>query len=386
MNELQQSLQNKLQELLNERFSGESPSKRKIMTNYKGDELICSCPLCGDSSKDVFKKRLHIYTSSMAAKCYNCGFWGSVRQLFYKCKHPLDSKFGKLADSIFKDNLQQRTSIIDKSNINGSNDLISAINKARNVLFDIAFPIQSLLSKGFMPLDRDEESASYMLNRGYKYMDPHYKNLIIYDAKIKGPSQLNVVCKGIEMKVLNLNTRSLDDNIKSRYSFTSLQKLCPFMTAESRMTMDIYNKYILSNNILNVDFNKVITCCEGFFDAAFLDNSISSGGVSNISNVTDIFKDSQEHIRFLLDDDDAGTQTTLSLIRQGYTVFSWREYKEWAMCDLKLDLSKCKDITDIVKIAMSYGDDIVNICIDKLQDPNMYSSSALDTMKDMLFR
>ena len=117
MNELYQAVKNKLQDLLNTRFSGESKTKRAINTNYKGDELICACPICGDSSRDIFKKRMHIYTDSMAVKCYNCGFWRSVRQMFYKCGQPLDSKFGKILEGVFKDNIQQKVQLLETRNI-----------------------------------------------------------------------------------------------------------------------------------------------------------------------------------------------------------------------------------------------------------------------------
>ena len=383
-NELQQAVKNKLQDLLNYRFAAEGKAKRTINTNYKGDELICSCPICGDSSRDIFKKRMHIYTDSMAVKCYNCGFWGSVRQVFYKCGKPLDPKFGKLLDGVFNDNLQHKVHVSES--INKSSSLYDKICQARKSLFNIAVPVANLLNIGFVPLGNTLPFMKYMIDRGYKYMTDDYKMQIVGDTGKGGPSQLNAVYSDNQMRILGTSTRIIDENSSQRYYFRYLTSLSPRATKDVRDTLDTFRTFVTANNILNVSFNNVITCCEGFFDAAFIDNSISTGGTGNMGGVIGLFQSEQEHIRFLLDDDDTGNAMAMSLIRKGFTVFSWSQYKKWAMHDLNIDLSKCKDVTDVVKVAMNIDDETVHLCIDTMQKPSMYNSSSIEAMKDMLYR
>jgi hypothetical protein len=105
-----------------------------------------------------------------------------------------------------------------------------------------------------------------------------------------------------------------------------------------------------------------------------------------MGGVISLFQNEQEHIRFLLDDDDTGNAMAMSLIRKGFTVFSWSQYKKWAMHDLNIDLSRCKDVTDVVKVAMNIDDETVHLCIDTMQKQSMYNSSSIEAMKDMLYR
>lgn len=386
MNELQQAVKNKLQDLLNSRFATDSKTKRNIQTNYKGDEFICSCPICGDSARDAFKKRMHIYTESMAVKCYNCGFWGSVRQMFYKCGKPLDSKLGKILDDAFKESIQHNVRITEAAGVLNADTINDKINKARESLFDIATPIQNLLISGFVPLGTNLIHTQYMAKRGYKYMTESYKMRIVSDNTKGGPAQLNAIVKNSQIRVLGTSTRIIDENSPQRYYFRYLTSLAPRVTKDMKDILDAYKVYVTANNILNVNLNNVITCCEGFFDAAFIENSISTGGTGNMNGVINLFEDHPEHIRFLLDDDDTGRAMALSLIRKGFTVFSWTQYKAWALQELNIDLFHCKDVTDVVKIAMDVDDETVMLCIDNMQKANMYSNSSIEMMKDMLYR
>lgn len=385
-NELQNVVRNKLQDLLNSRFAGDSRSKRTITTNYKGDELICSCPICGDSMRDVFKKRMHVYTDTMSVKCYNCGFWGSVRQMFKRCDYPLDAKFGKILDGLFEENLKQKVSVAGSLGLDKSDTLIGRINKARIALFSIAVPVENLLDIGFAPIGGNLVYMQYMASRGYKYMDPQYKMQIVADNVKGGPSQLNSVIMNDQMRILGTSTRIIDENSSHRYYFRYLTSLSNRVTKDMKDILDAYRIYVTAVNILNVSFNNVITCCEGFFDAAFISNSISTGGTGNMGGVISLFNNDHEHIRFLLDDDETGNAMAMSLIKKGFSVFSWTQYKEWAMHDLGLNLSHCKDVTDVVKEAMKVDDETVHLCIDTMQKPSMYNASTIEAMKDMLFR
>lgn len=388
MNELQGVVRTKLQEVLNARFS-DNKTKRTITTNYKGDELICACPICGDSAKDIFKKRMHIYTDSMAVKCYNCNFWGSVRQMFKQCSFPLDKKLGSVLDSVFDENMKQRVDNQANTGLTMFNrsDIGDKIANAKSKLFQIAVPVRYLLDKGFGALHENLVFTKYMMDRGYAFMTPAYKMMIVADTVKQGPAQLNAITDvNGDMRVLGTSTRIIEEGASQRYYFRYLTSLSPRVTTDMKAVLDAYRVYVTAHNILNVNLGNVITCCEGFFDAAFIENSISTGGTGNMGGLISLFKDNPENIRFLLDDDETGNQMRMSLIRKGFSVFSWQQYKEWAMHDLGLDLSKCKDVTDVVKIAMHHGEDTTRLCIDTMQKPNMYISSALEAMKDMLMR
>lgn len=59
-----------LQDLLNKEFT-KIAEKRRIVTREK--EYAIACPCCGDSNKNMSKKRGTLYFNSFRYRCFNCG-------------------------------------------------------------------------------------------------------------------------------------------------------------------------------------------------------------------------------------------------------------------------------------------------------------------------
>jgi hypothetical protein len=152
--------------------------------------------------------------------------------------------------------------------------------------------------------------------------------------------------------MLGFALRKLDDsmpgpkyNIKN-YSELKKNGLVRDLEDSLIQEIDSLNNYF---NVLNVDFSRPIIITEGQIDSMFLDNSIATTGVTKskalLGNLV-----TKKNSRILFDNDKAGKQQSIELLKQGYQVFLWtkliidlkKKYPQSAR--LLLDV---KDINDL---------------------------------------
>tara|TARA_R100001510_G_C7578796_1_gene152553 strand:+ start:59 stop:595 length:537 start_codon:yes stop_codon:yes gene_type:complete len=151
------------------------------------------------------------------------------------------------------------------------------------------------------------------------------------------------------------------------------------------MTKDELNEIDSLNNIfniLNIDFNKKITICEGQFDSMFLNNCIASTGVGKIKETISMLSE-EARVRILFDNDKAGKKESLNLLELGHEVFMWSKLVN----DLKKDFPKylidIKKITDVNMLYVFLSK--VNIRFNIKEFNRMLDGYFTNSMFDILY-
>ena len=99
---------------------------------WKKENLAqCSCPICGDSKKDVRKARGYFYVrhGSFWYKCHNCGYWSNVYKFLTKTSPDLCKEY---CLESFKDNGKLVNNKEEKKEVSGE-DMIGLFNKKPKV-------------------------------------------------------------------------------------------------------------------------------------------------------------------------------------------------------------------------------------------------------------
>ena len=107
--ELLDSIKEKIQRILNKKFSGDSYIKRKIDVFH--DRLNFACPYCCDSRLSQRKKRGNLYFSGLHFHCFNCGEHVGVKKFL--------SDFGEnlsLDETVAVREIQQNSKHFEKRN------------------------------------------------------------------------------------------------------------------------------------------------------------------------------------------------------------------------------------------------------------------------------
>jgi hypothetical protein len=173
-------------------------------------------------------------------------------------------------------------------------------------------------------------------------------------------------------KLLGIQIRNLIDSKNNRfYKIIEFEELYNYMNPGKPLD-DLeaisYNKLSHMYNILNVDFEKVVTVFEGFIDSIFSPNSIGLIGANSTNDILSLLENSDDiKIRFFLDNDAAGITSATKLLKKGYSVFLWKK-----LFDKMIDkipkikpnhLNKLIDLNDLVKL---------------FRNPNIYFKLTLD--------
>ena len=86
MSEILENIQNKLQIIINKKFSNDSFIKRKI-DKYHDRWNFC-CPYCSDSRTNNRKKRGNLYLNDLRYFCFNCGYSTGINKLLHDFEGP----------------------------------------------------------------------------------------------------------------------------------------------------------------------------------------------------------------------------------------------------------------------------------------------------------
>jgi hypothetical protein len=137
----------------------------------------------------------------------------------------------------------------------------------------------------------------------------------------------------------------------------------------------IYNKLSYYFNILNIDFESVITVFEGYIDSLFYPNSIGMVGINTNSN---FLENNNLDIQYFFDNDKTGHKKSEEKLRQGFRVFLWHKMFEdivdkkssFDPYSLMYRISKVKDLN---KLAQTIEDPY-----NKLKLGNYFSQDLLD--------
>lgn len=312
-----------LRELLIERFGGLSQkSKVKIMR----DRINFACPYCGDSHTNTLKKRGNIFTNTLSFHCYNCGTHRTLNS-FLKDFNKLKSGWGKInqlaADSVM--NFTSMKSVDSEKIIDAlfDSDMMSHLFNRE----DIKKRLGLVEAKGSKIQTYLEKRMQRDLNR-FLWDNKSSK---LYILNLKGDDQV------VGWQVRNFGKYA--DN-GSKYLTYKWSKACEVLGLESSVpNVDTLDRLSYTFNVFNVDFTRAITVFEGPLDSFLFPNSIALASLH-----TRIPFDS-ESFRYLFDYDKPGQEKSLEFLKEGKTVFLWKNFLKEN--DIKISKSKI-DWTDVI--------------------------------------
>lgn len=306
------------------------------------------CPICGDSLDNNRKKRANIYWQSMSFHCFNCGYHSGVNYFLKSFDEELDTN-SKL---VVKDIQQSVKKFEQKSATTQSSIIFTLIDK-------LAIPYDIFMKKYNLVKGEDNQVAKkYIDSRGLR----KYNNFA-YDEKKNELYIMNLTPAG---SIIGFQIRQMDKNSnKPKYMsyrlsniYKTLFNLDLISIIDKKMNetengkqylmvedgadniCDTIDKISLMYNIMNVNFNKDLTICEGPIDSMFLSNCIALCGASKMND----YFDDIPTVRYLFDNDKTGISHSIDKLKKGKKVFLWNKFlKELNMSDMQI-----KDINDFV--------------------------------------
>lgn len=359
-----------VQKIVNKEFS--SANRQKVIVY--SDRLQLCCPYCGDG-KSEYKKRGNLYFNRLVFICFNC----DKKTTFDKmCKHfneqiDPDKKLEMIEhlDSIVSYTDYQNEFIDARfENLIDLSDLEDSINKNLTPLSD------------FKPIQVNGGIYKYLIGRG---IGPElHKN--IYQAKYwKNEDESEwviVMLNRKDNKILGMQIRNLKEGKRRTFKIYNYENLLEWvnLAKEEPKVIDInelvvYNKLSYYFNILNVNFDYMITVFEGYLDSLFYPNSIGLVGVN-----TDFrfLENGGFDLQYFFDNDEAGFKKSEEKLKEGYPVFLWRKLFDDIVERKRVEdpytllhrISKVKDINKLCQLTPG--------AYKKLNLPNFFSKDVLD--------
>lgn len=333
------SLKGFLEDVLKNRFPDDLIKQGIDDSNHK--KISFSCPVCGDSQKKHNKKRGNIYLESNTYKCYNdgCMIFMGLDKFIAKYCHA----YGLMPPDIFVRNQTQSKVVSRKKN----SILGFLVNETlKNKLLDIDYFTYRFSLTKMDDFGEDSKTVDYIKGR-FLHESFNFSDCCYHDSKREKIYILNK--DDISGKILGLSVRHTDPNYMGpKYkmmNYTEIDReICKVgMSKEELTEVDGLNNIF---NVLNIDFKKPITICEGQFDSMFIDNCIASTGVGKTKDTVEMIKGDSKK-RILLDNDKAGRQGSIELLKRGYDTFLWSKLIGDLKKSFPSKVSEIKQVTDI---------------------------------------
>ena len=364
-------IKNILQKILNKEFA--NVQKRRV--NDYSDRLNFACPFCGDSHRNNHAKRGNLYFNRLVFICFNCDKKTTFDRMCKEFNEQIDPdkklEMIEHLDSIMTYNDYQSEFVDAKfDNLIDLGDLEKSIELNLTPFSD------------FKPIQVNGGIYKYLIGRGIE-PDKH-KN--IYQAKYwKNEDEsewIIVMLNRRDTKLLGMQVRNLKEGRKRMFKIYNYENILEWvnLAKEEPKQVDInelviYNKLSYYFNILNVDFDKMITVFEGYLDSLFYPNSIGLVGVN-----TDFrfLENSGFDLQYFFDNDEAGFKKSEEKLKEGYTVFLWNKLFE-SIVDQKNSndpfsllhrISKVKDVNKLCQLTPD--------AFKKLKLPLFFSKDILD--------
>ena len=369
-NTLLDSIEEKIQRILDKKFVKDSFHKRRI--DHYSDRINFACPFCGDSLKDPRKKRFNIYLNSLSCHCFNCNHHSGINTFLRQFDEELS-----MEDKIQVHEIQQSSKKFEKKLSSGQTSF------SFRLLDKLAIP-KSILFK-FLNLTtpyKSKECSEYLNSRCINIKQWKY---FAYNEKSKELYILNINSND---RVIGMQIRQLDVNSKKpRYLTRSLSKMynklfnkdISLLIERLLKDMDNGEKYIIEEdgieniqanidrlsgifNVMNVNMNIPLTIVEGPIDCLCISNAIALQGATKLNN----YFDDIENVRFLFDNDKIGKEHAINKLKSNKKIFLWGLYMK------KMNIkNNIKDINDVIRL--NYFDE------------NLYESCFSNDEFDVLF-
>ncbi len=339
------NIQNNLQVILNKNHK--DPEKKRLkIKNYGSRPVIeMACPICGDSHHSSSRKRGNLYLNNLYYICYNCGMRLSYIKFLENFGIYLEPeeklKIYKHVDTHTKFNIKEDYSMKNLDKILNLEKTFEIYNKRQNDIYNIE-PIQ-------------KNSAAYQYLK-YERLISNFDNLYqgTYKVTDKWREPVIIILNRNENNLLGFQLRNLKSEKNKRiYKIYDFQSIYNYINTELIEDTEAiaYNKLSHFYNILNVDFNNVITIFEGYLDSIFFPNSIGTTGVD--TDYDFLLENNDIQARFFYDNDEVGLKKSIEKINKGYSVFLWKKLFENISKDSKKSYylkNNIKDLNDLVKL------------------------------------
>jgi hypothetical protein len=364
-------IKNLLQKIIDKEFS--NSTKRRI--NDYSDRLNCACPFCGDSHRNNHAKRGNLYFNRLVFICFNCDKKTTFDRM---CK-----EFNEQIDPDKKlEMIEHLDSIITYTDY--QNEFIDARFENLIDLTDLEDSINKNLTpfSDFKPIQVNGGIYKYLIGRG---IGPElHKN--IYQAKYwKNEDESEwviVMLNRKDNKILGMQIRNLKEGKRRTFKIYNYENILDWvnMAKEEPKEIDInemvvYNKLSYYFNILNVNFDYMVTVFEGYLDSLFYPNSIGLVGVN-----TDFrfLENGGFELQYFFDNDEAGFKKSEEKLKEGYPIFLWRKLFDDIVERKRVEdpytllhrISKVKDINKLCQLTPG--------AYKKLNLPDFFSEDIMD--------
>jgi hypothetical protein len=364
-------IKNLLQKILDKEFS--NSTKRRI--NDYTDRLNVACPFCGDSHRNNHAKRGNLYFNRLVFICFNCDKKTTFDRMCKDFNEQIDPdkklEMIEHLDSIVTYTDYQNEFIDAKfENLIDLTDLEDSINKNLTPFSD------------FKPIQVNGGIYKYLIGRG---IGPElHKN--IYQAKYwKNEDESEwviVMLNRKDNKILGMQIRNLKEGKRRTFKIYNYENILDWVNMAKDVPkvidineMVVYNKLSYYFNILNVNFDYMVTVFEGYLDSLFYPNSIGLVGVN-----TDFrfLENGGFELQYFFDNDEAGFKKSEEKLKEGYPIFLWKKLFDDIVERKRVEdpytllhrISKVKDINKLCQLTPG--------AYKKLSLPNFFSKDVLD--------
>jgi hypothetical protein len=364
-------IKNIVQKILNKEFA--NVQKRRI--NDYTDRLNLACPFCGDSHRNNHAKRGNLYFNRLVFICFNCDKKTTFDRMCKEFNEQIDPdkklEMIEHLDSIMTYNDYQNEFVDAKfDNLIDISDLEKSIELNLTPFSD------------FKPIQVNGGIYKYLIGRG---IEPD-KHKDIYQAKYwKNEDEsewIIVMLNRRGSKLLGMQVRNLKEGRRRMFKIYNYENILEWvnLSKDEPKQVDInelviYNKLSYYFNILNVDFDNMITVFEGYLDSLFYPNSIGLVGVN-----TDFrfLENSGFDLQYFFDNDEAGFKKSEEKLKEGYPIFLWNKLFDDIVTQKKTAdpfsllhrISKVKDINKLCQLTPD--------AFKKLKLPLFFSKDVLD--------
>jgi hypothetical protein len=336
--------------------------------------VVMACPICGDSTKDVRKKRGKLWFKNMFYVCFNDGCKSTFTGICSNNHIQLD--LNKKAEI-----MQYLSEQIRFTRDKNDGFVLTTLDKL--------IPLEAL--EEHFNSGKDKVLSDF---RPVRFGDAVYKYLVderrlpsqlvldeFYCAKrrITDKWKQDVVVflnrTPDKSKVLGMQLRSI--NAKQRlfkvYPFNELyDKIYPNNPLDELESV-AYNKISYLFNILRINYERKITIFEGYLDSLFYPNSIGAVGADTDFNF--LFDNGLE-IQFFFDNDSTGMAKSNKMLKMGYPVFLWKKLVDTISRkrgDYYTNIKKIGSAKDLNKLAQMVLDPV-----NSMELPKYFASNEFD--------
>lgn len=326
---LSEELKAKIRALVKRVVVEHHSAPQKQMIKEMPGRLNLACPYCGDSTKDLIKKRGNLFWDTLQYHCYNCGHHTDVNG-FLK-DHGLRLGSGDEAVQVIEYIKEKKVQ---------TNEIETLQHGVYNKAVELAISVDDF--KKFFKAQTIEvgDFAWFYLRSRLLHK---YSEDFLFSPQSK---RLWILNKTPEGKILGCQSRQLGKNVRSKYLTYDTSKLYEEMHREFPLEGDeviAVNKLSTLFGIMQTDMMRPVTVFEGPLDAKFMFNSLALATAGR--STTEL--DEIPTIRYMFDNDETGKKKMLEKLKKGKAVFMWTKF----LADHKLNIytEDIKDLNDLIK-------------------------------------